>query len=416
MDHKIIQYMERERDKCKDNAKWRKKELMLDPSFDTGYWTAHREIAEKEIEAVLLTRHIAIASMEGNTKDFGESEAGQRLLLQERSLKLDCKLYQAEAEKKFNFRRRYLELTIGPKSDVGIMNSRRQRDNFLQSAFRADLILKMDSHNPKSFHRSELWCPVTNMYWPPESGTAGHLFPWKCSEATMDAIFGRPDSGHSELFKAEKGILWSFGAQRRFEGGHFVIVPDVPNQPTRQQVDAWEASDPKEYKIRVLNPKHPLMKDEICHTNIKWAALDNHRLQFKTSFRPRARYLYFAYCEAMLRHSLMGNHPEFSSAELGTNFWGVPGRYMLEGMLLGFIKEMGQEYNYLLKGAIKEGGAVVDARAIAAANAHIQETLKADDDEDTDSDSESDFDDEEDTDDDEDLILSILFESFYFIF
>ena len=396
MDSKTIQYMEYERDRCKNDAKWRKKELMLDPSFDTSYWTAHREIAEMEIKAVLLTRQISIASMEDNTKDFAESEAGQRLLLQERSLKLDCNLYQAEAEKmgckeeKFNFRRRYHQLTIGAETGLGIKNPRGQRDNRLQSAFRADLILKMDSHNPKLFKKSELWCPVTKLYWSSESGIAGHLFPWSGGEATMNTIFGRPDSGHSELFKAENGILWSSGAEQRFEGGHFVIVPDIPNQPTKQQVDTWEASDPKEYKIRVLNPKHPLMKDHILNTNTHWAELDNHRLQFKTNFRPRARYLYFAYCEAMLRHSLVGNHPEFSSAVLGTNFWGVPGRYMYEGMLLGFVEEMGQEYEYLLEGAIKEDEAVVDATAVAVANKCIQRTLKADDEEEPDSDDDDD--------------------------
>ena len=104
----------------------------------------------------------------------------------------------------------------------------------------------------------------------------------------MQSIFGHSDSGYSELFKAENGILWSKEAEEQFEAVHFVVVPDVPDQPTEQQLDTWEASDPKEYKIRVLNPTHPFMKRVVYGRDMTWAALDNERLQFKTSFRPRA--------------------------------------------------------------------------------------------------------------------------------
>ena len=37
---------------------------------------------------------------------------------------------------------------------------------------------------------------------------------------------------------------------------------------------------------------------------------------------------------------------------------------------------MGHKYEHLLEGAIKEDETVVDTTAIAAANAHVQETLK----------------------------------------
>ena len=432
MDRKTIRYMEYEREKLKDKAKRQKKQLKLDPSFDTGYWTALREIAEKEIRATLLTKQISIAkNMKDNTKDnkwaiLESEEEDQKLFLQERALTLDSKLYEAQAEKmrskeeKFNFRKPYLQLSIGAETGLGIKNSTGQRDDSRQSAFRSELILKMGSEHPRSVSGRvvpTLWCPIQRNYLPKDAITASHLFPWRCGEATMQAIFGRSDSGHSELFKAENGILWSKEAERRFEAGHFVIVPDIPDQPTEQQLDTWEASDPKEYKISVLNPTHGSMMDEtLAYRDVTWAALDNERLQFKSTFRPRARYLYFAYCAAMLRRSFGGKHLEVSSAELGKNFWGVPGRYMLEGMLLGFVEEMGRGYEHLLEGALREDGAVVDTLALAAANAHIQETLKADDGEDIDSDSD-DEEEEEDTDDDEeDFYLLVLFDPFYFIF
>lgn len=206
----------------------------------------------------------------------------------------------------------------------------------------------------------------------------------------MEAIFGRPEGGDSELFRAENGILWSDEAEDRFEAGHFVIVPDIADQPTRQDIDTWEASEPREYKIRVLNSGHIMMQRLIPGTSKTWADLDNDRVKFKTDFRPRARYLYFAYCAAMLRRSFGGKHLDILGVDPRVKFWGAPGRYMREGMLLGFVEHMGHDYEHLLEGAIKEEVAVADITAVAAANTHIQETLKAEDNSDSEFDSDDD--------------------------
>ena len=384
--------------RCNTKARIIRKKLKHATSFDAAYWTTRRHLAEKQIQATILTRQISIASMKDqtkdNTKEFLESEEGQNLLLQETSLKLDRKLFHDQAQKMgskakdFSLRRSFLQLFIGAETALGINNSRGQGDNRLQSAFRSELIVKMGANTPE--RKDQLWCPVRNQYCDEEVVVAGHLFPWKCGEATMEAIFGRPDSGHSELFKAENGILWSTRAEERFEKGLFVIVPDVPNQPTKEQLDTWEASDPKEYKIRVLNPEHELMVLGVRGKT--WADLDNERLYFKTSFRPRARYLYYTYCAAMLRRSYAGKHLDVSKSELRKRFWGTPGRYVLEGMLLGFVEEMGHDYEHLLEGAIKEEEAVPDSTAVAIANQGIQRSLKADEEEASDSDSDSDDD------------------------
>lgn len=74
---------------------------------------------------------------------------------------------------------------------------------------------------------------------------------------------------------------------------------------------------------------------------------------------------------------------------------------MLEGMLLVFVEEMGQEYERLLEGAIKEDEAVVNTTAIAATNTHIKETLKNDDEEDFHSHSHSDTHDDDDDNEEE---------------
>ena len=57
-----------------------------------------------------------------------------------------------------------------------------------------------------------------------------------------------------------------------------MIVPDVLDQYTKKrQVDPWEASDPKEYKIRVLDLKHMLLIATFLGTDTTRADLDNHR-------------------------------------------------------------------------------------------------------------------------------------------
>ena len=113
----------------KYGARYERKELMRDPSFDYSYWIALQRIAEQEIRATLLSKQLSIAGVKENMWDLRESEIEcQRLSLEERALSLDIKLYKAQAEKmrskedKFSFRRRYLQLSIGGESGLRIKN------------------------------------------------------------------------------------------------------------------------------------------------------------------------------------------------------------------------------------------------------------------------------------------------------
>lgn len=196
---KRIRDWENERRVCNGEAKEQRKRLKLTSSFDAAYWTARRDIADKEIQATLLTKQISIASMKNktkdNTKDFVESEAGQRLMLQEKSLKLDSKLFHAQAEKMgskeetSDLRRSFIQLFVGAETGLGIKNSSGQRDNSLQSASRSELILKTGSEHPISDY-DQLWCPIHRNYLQKPFVIAGHLFLWKCGEDTMQSIFG----------------------------------------------------------------------------------------------------------------------------------------------------------------------------------------------------------------------------------
>ena len=71
---------------CNGEAKEQRKRLKLTSSFDTAYWTPRQDIADKGIQAMLLHKQISITNIKNktkdNTKDFVESEAGQKLMLQ----------------------------------------------------------------------------------------------------------------------------------------------------------------------------------------------------------------------------------------------------------------------------------------------------------------------------------------------
>ncbi|KAL8721191.1 MAG: hypothetical protein Q9225_002077 [Loekoesia sp. 1 TL-2023] len=401
---KRFRELENERRNVNDQAKRAKKKVRLAVSFDAEYWAARLDLTNHQLRATRLTKKMSIEELNTSTDVFLASEEGTKLLLQESCLEMESKMFEEQlrlmknSDKSFRLRKCFVELFMGAPTGLGLSNPRGQRDNSLQSQFRADLIERMESRspNPKS---TALWCPVSGTYWPESSIRAGHLFPSRCGENYMDAIFGsaRDENGVSELFKAENGMLWSKEVEDRFEAGHFVIVPDVADDPTPQQIKFWETANVKEYKIRVLNPGAKSMNQTIFPTDTEWKDLDGKRVQFKGSFRPRARYLYFAYCAAMLRRSFTGKHLEVSRSELRKRFWGTPGKYLRESMLLGFVEQMGHDYDHLLEGAIEEDNPVLDVRATDAAVKRIKDSLE---DEDGDKD-EEDEEDEDDSDEEE---------------
>jgi hypothetical protein len=380
---KRLRDLEDERRTINDMAKKARKRLKVAMSFDVQYWSTRHEVTEHELKATRLTKKISMAKMNTPAEEFFKSKEGRKLLLEESSLELDDKLYLSQAKamdnssRTFNLRRLFVGLFIGAETGLNLQNNLGQRDASLQSKFRNDLEVRMLSEHEDP-DRTTLWCPITGQYWPRAATQAGHLFPYKSGQVHMDAIFGyiRDKDGMSELFKAENGILWSSETETRFSAGHFVIIPNVADDPTSQELIDWERSDPKQYKIRVLNPDDSTMKKKIQDTEVKWYQLNDQPVRFKGNFRPRARYLYFCYCTAMLRRALTGQHLEVSRSELRKRFWGTPGKYMRKSMLLGFVEQMGHDYDHLLEGAIHEDDAEAEFEGIAVANDHIKDTLK----------------------------------------
>jgi hypothetical protein len=189
----------------------------------------------------------------------------------------------------------------------------------------------------------------------------------------------------------------------------FVIVPRLPENPSVSEVSAWNSSHPKEYKVRIIDMKHEVIDHVILPDSPQtWRDLDGTNVEFRSDFRPRARYLYFNYCVQILKVSWKpGKHREMGEAiqmELGRHFWGTPGRYLPREMLMAFVEEMGHEYEQLLEGAMEDGAADADADAdsdllLAAASDEVKASAQGVQ-IDSDEDDESDYEDAENSDED----------------
>lgn len=317
-----------------------------------------------------------------------------------------------------SFTHSFLASRIGmnPKLSVG------KRSANLSKQFKQELQEQMGVENEEV--PGWWWCPVRREFC--EAMKVGHLFPSRSGHQSMITIFGpaeldrvidKPKSGKSELFRAVNGIWWSVGAEDRFTRGMFVIVPDLREDATTAEIHAWQKSDPKEYKIKVIRPEAKEMKEPTRPDGDKlWNSINNQRLDFKgKTFRPRARYIYWTYLEGILglAYSDKKAYTEVPQRELGRPYWGSAGSYIRENQLRGFVEEIGHQYDHLLEGAmamavgVGEGegegeGEESEKIAFAHANENLMEKLGVRTDDDEDDDDDDDEDDEEGEEDEED--------------
>lgn len=116
-----------------------------------------------------------------------------------------------------------------------------------QSNFRSELITS--SNATKTDHALFLWCLIVAQYFDTDIMVASHIFADGHGQDAMDAIFGV--TKQPELFSAHNGILMCKRAAKYFDQGLFVLVPDVPDNPSPAAIQAWHKNSPKEFKIRI---------------------------------------------------------------------------------------------------------------------------------------------------------------------
>jgi hypothetical protein len=300
----------------------------------------------------------------GDETEWEKTEEAQNLLQQLKSHQADQKIFTRQKLRlesggpQKSLRRSFMELFSTSKVGLGMtIGGQGRRDSGEQSRFRAALIQAYNSRYPDP-HRPWLWDPILQKFVSEQNAQAAHLFAYAHGQATMDAIFGPTDP--PELFSPLNGLILCQEIEHHFDKGFFAIVPRLPDNPSIEDISAWNTSDPKEYKIRILNLNHKEI-DNVIHPlvekeNLTWRSLDGANVEFRSNFRPRARYLYFHFCVQILRLT-WGTEPKKAETlrkELGKVFWGTPGRYLPRNMLRAFVEELGHEYEALLEGAMED--------------------------------------------------------------
>lgn len=356
------------------------------------YWFQRIAIARQLQHRNEINRKISLREFQSKTgsdeQEWLKTSKAKEFIEEMRSQMLDEKLCRKQAHRlqlepgkeDKTFRRVFMKFFTTSKRGLGIMGTGAgKRESSVQGNFRAALLEVSRSRHPDPA-RQTIWCPIISSYIDMHATTAAHIFAFHHGQDTMEAIFGPSET--PELFSPLNGILMSSAAESRFDKGYFVIVPRTSPNPSRAEVQDWHNWEPKEYQIRVLEPDVKEMNLFIStYSNKKWKELDGQPVTFKSSFRPRARYLYFHYCVTILRRSWVKDQPSVALRdELGRLYWGTPGRFMRKNMLLAFVEELGHDYEALLDGAIEEADepAAVET-ALAAANDQIKISTKGKD-------------------------------------
>lgn len=344
-------------------------------------------MAEKLLEKNRLQRMISVQSFEKSTTSseaWHESEEAKNFTRTDSVLTVDKKLYTAQAQKlqldpePVTQGARRLFMRWFTKSSAGLGATAGKRSSRDQDKFKADLIKASNAANPNP-KSGTLWCPILGAFVDREVMKATHIFPYSHGQDLMTDIFGAEENERNELFSANNGILIHSAAEERFDKGYFVIVPST-NDESAEEIEAWHKSTAKRYKIRVLDRDAKMMKMFLPPSAMKdksmvWVDLDGQELQFLSSHRPRARYLYYHYCVQMLRRSYHKNeHEKILRDHLGKKFWGTPGPYLRKSYLLALVQEIGSDD--FLDGAENPQETVeMDLTVLAAANDAVKASL-----------------------------------------
>ncbi|CAF9941120.1 MAG: hypothetical protein HETSPECPRED_002874 [Heterodermia speciosa] len=280
------------------------------PIVESSFWNRLEDLDRDMLESTLLGRKISIVSIgyeennEEHLKAWQSTTDGAQLVKQEATLnkRLSCTIKQRElipdpGENHTRvIRRSYVSHFIGSKLGLN-SNNDRKRDDSLQKQFKQDLQSLM-GRPPNSDFPDYAWCPIQREYLPVKTMKAGHLFPARCGDISMTAIFGPAEQlkwidqkyepgVKSELFRACNGIFWGAGAEERFGKGLFVLVFDLDSDATIDEIRTWQGSAMKEYRIRVLRPDASEMKVNFSPTSkVAWNTIDGQRVQWGDPTKP----------------------------------------------------------------------------------------------------------------------------------
>ncbi|KAI1380396.1 hypothetical protein F4677DRAFT_406722 [Hypoxylon crocopeplum] len=395
--------------------KKKRKDLKPGSSHDSEYWSSHLEVLQMEKElhewsSVIKYREHTEAEGSNSNLTYHQwlHSVDMGLELDRQQSAIDLKLSAAESQgarlaKHHPFLESWIKLFFGAASGFGLAGaSYGPRDNNAQSRMRKEMAERYHEEGILEEMPDCIWDPICGNWFRSEWLHAAHLYPSKSIEH-VDIIFG--EGAKEEIMTAANGLFLCPDIEKALEQGYLAIVPDVCLEPTtghdptidiqmrREHVKDWEQTDPKEYKIIVLDNTNslrkklgPLFANHKFYNMKSVEDLHGRRLQFRTSFRPRARYMWWAYLNSVVnvsyRYKGTGGIGIDREVELGNRYWGTRGRYVKKNHLLGFVEHVGQDISSirsssLLEHAIEEEGKddEPDASMVAlVANTTIRQT------------------------------------------
>ena len=311
-----------------------KKRLKPSPSFDDKYWEAAQDYhmarsRKSSYDLQLKLMEDPNASVEEEEiKIKADEQAAATYGRQAKRLKEN-----PESNSLRSFVDMYLTSSLGANLSLG-----NKRDPDEQRALREECIKCYNSRiNPK---KDPLWCPILQEYR--ARVTCAHIVPSRTPDSTFKEIFDT-----EEKMKVQNTMILDTVVEELFDRYFIAIVPDV-DECSPAAISLWMQSEPRDYRVKVIQSEPAVMKREpYSNSTMTYADLDGRKLQFKSNFRPRSRYLYFHYAICILKLSLnekKTSEPHQKEIEGDRAFWGTKGRWIKKAKLRGFVEDVGSVY------------------------------------------------------------------------
>ncbi|OBS25845.1 hypothetical protein FPOA_06380 [Fusarium poae] len=229
----------------------------------------------------------------------------------------------------------------------------------------------LDEYCPGHINQDLRWDPILGRWDRVIITQPAQLFP-RSEEAFMNAIFtgkGEVD----EIYSPKNGLFTHTDIKEALDKGYIAIVPDIDLQPIEpwrrfnldefRKVKTWEEKPVKDYKVIVIDKQHKEVMQQSIDSfpkkkdDIRLIDLHNRKLNFRTEFRPRERYIWWMFLNAILhthwRDKLRAPHVQQELRKY-TRYWGRDGKYVKKNQLLGIADELGRDVASLVTDGLGE--------------------------------------------------------------
>ena len=348
------------------------KKVKPSPSYDSDFWTANAGISRLyQLRVGVDSRLKFLKYKETSDENVSEDdwladEQAQNLERQILAYRQAEEIAKKQASRLIKDSRTelsaiFFNLFYTSPQGLNIRNGGKgRRETNIQSDMRKQM---KEMYCPDAPKRA-LWDPITANWEMAGTLHVAHLYAWRQVDS-MDAIFG-PGS-KDEIFSPRNGLFMRKSISNALDEGRIAIVPNVDLEPKdqdfphddlakqTQSLRDWEKASTKEYKVVVLERNIKHLQDNIWQDRgeLKTLAdLNGRPLKFLNDFRPRARYVWWTFMNAILQASWRQNFDEnnvlFREVAKATRYWGSPGSYVKKNMLRGFVDELGQDIESIL--------------------------------------------------------------------